>query len=203
VRRPLAGTTARAFRREPGRQISITTLTCSSRAPQTSPQARLTASIGDLLRALLGMNGGLKGSSQPNMLDTLDVLFEDGLSSRIIERRDRLADLIARAPKEGRCRPPPLPTERVNSIRHHQHCELVLRISRNRETQKQEQPFVNLLGASIRQINCAIRCAQSGGNRGRAPFRCAACALRRAPCMRRNPRSHGTRPFCRGSMNTQ
>ena len=84
------------------------------------------------------------------MLDTSDVLFENRLSSGIIERFDRLADFVARAPKEARCRPPPLPAERIDSIRRHQHRELVIRIPRDREAQKKEQPIPNLLGSLVR-----------------------------------------------------
>jgi hypothetical protein len=84
------------------------------------------------------MNGGLKRSSQPGMLDPPDVVLENGLSPGIIERRNRLADFFARAAKEGRGRPPPLPTERVNSICHHQHRKLVFRLPCDREAQEQE-----------------------------------------------------------------
>jgi hypothetical protein len=84
------------------------------------------------------MNGGLKGSSQPRMLDPQDVLLENGLSRGITERCNRLADFFARTAKESRGRPSPLPTERINSIRLHQDSELVFRVPRDREAQKKE-----------------------------------------------------------------
>jgi hypothetical protein len=154
-----------------------------SSAAQTRPQFRLPASIGIRLRPGLGMNRRLKGAPQPGMLDTPDVLFENGLTFRIIELRDRLANLIARSPKEARRRPPPLSTERIDCIRRHQHRQLVLRIPRDRETQQKEQPFTNLPGAMILRIGCASRCARSSRNGGRAPFCGIAGAVRRASCL--------------------
>jgi hypothetical protein len=174
----------------------------ASSAPQTRPQVRLIASARRLRRFLLGMNGSFKSSSHREMFYPLDVPFENCLSFGIVERRDRRADFVARAPKEGRRRPPPLPPERVNSIRHHQHRERVVRIPRDRETQKKEQPFANLLGPPILGISCVSLGARSCGSKQLGPLRCAVCARRRTACLLEHgeSRSHGTRPFRRVSI---
>jgi hypothetical protein len=206
LRGSLVGYTGRPFRRPPRQRIPIITplfrrATMNGRrassAPQTRPQVRLIASARRLRRFLLGMNGSFKSSSHREMFYPLDVPFEDCLSFGIVERRDRRADFIARAPKEGRRRPPPLPPERVNSIRHHQHRERVVRIPRDRETQKKEQPFANLLGSPILGISCASLGTRSCGSKGLGPLRCAVCARRRTACLLEHgeSRSHGTRPF--------
>jgi hypothetical protein len=100
-------------------------------AAQTSPQVRLIIAAGNLRRALLGANHGLKGASQQRMLDAPDMFFENGLAIGVVERRDRLAEFIARPPKKARRGPPPLPAERVNSIRRNQHRQFVLRFPRD------------------------------------------------------------------------
>src|SRR5580704_1821122 len=115
--------------------------------PPIRPQIRLIDRSGSCGAYLLAMNGGLESPPQPGMLNAQNVLLENGLSPRIIERPDRLTNFFARTAKEGRGRRPPLPTERVNSIRNHQHRDLVVGIPRNREPQKKEQPFANLPGS--------------------------------------------------------
>jgi hypothetical protein len=206
IHRPAFSTTTRAPHSDHHRTPLFRMATMNGRqaslALQTRPQVRLIASARKLRRFLLGMNGSFKSSSHREMFYPLDVPFENCLSFGIVERRDRRADFIARAPKEGRRRPPPLPPERVNSIRHHQHRERVIRIPRDRETQKKEQPFANLLGPPILGISCVSLGARSCGSKQLGPLRCAVCARRRTACLLEHgeSRSHGTRPFRRVSI---
>ena len=90
------------------------------------------------LRFSFELDRSLKGAAQSKIVDACDVLLEDGCSTRIIARDDRLADFIACAAKEARRRWPPPVSERVDLVGHGQGSRLVPGIAGDGETQEQQ-----------------------------------------------------------------